>query len=134
MTTIIVAIIQVLGTIIVAAFTYLTNHKIEKIKDIRESVDSKLNENKQEILNRIDDLEKIVDQNDIDVVRNRIVSFENLCRLDKEHNGIRKYQYETAFKDVTKWKIYHEKYPKLNGEIDVAIENIEEHYKQAIFY
>ena len=90
-------------------------------------------EQHDETLERINKLEEIVDQNDIDVVRNRIVAFEQICRLDINNDSIKKYQYDTAYKDITKWEGYHEKYKHLNGEINAAIENINEHYKKAKF-
>lgn len=86
-----------------------------------------------EIGKKIDNLEKTVDQNDIDTIRSRIVAFDNLVRLDITHNQICRYQYDAIFKDITKWKSYHKKYPELNGEIDVAIENIEDNFKKANF-
>lgn len=90
-------------------------------------------EQHDETLERINKLEEIVDQNDIDVVRNRIVAFEQICRLDINNDSIKKYQYDTAYKDIDKWADYHKKYPSLNGEINMAIENINEHYKKAKF-
>jgi len=102
------------------------NDKIDKMDTLRK-------EQHKETLTKINDLEKIVDNNDIDVVRNRIVAFENLCRLDIENNSIKKYQYDTAYKDIDKWAEYHKKYPHLNGEINIAIDNINEHYKSAKF-
>lgn len=133
MESIIIAVIQVVGTIAVAIFTYLTNHKIQKISDVKEELRTELKEQHKETLTKINDLEVIVDQNDIDTVRSRIVAFENLCRLNKDHKQIKKHQFDTIFKDIDKWKQYHVKYPYLNGEIDVAIENIKEDYKEAIF-
>ncbi len=82
---------------------------------------------------RFDELTKIVDNNDIDAVRSRIVAFENLCRMDRNFNTLKKHQFKTIFKDIDKWKAYHIKYPELNGEIDIAIESIQEHYKKEIF-
>ena len=98
-----------------------------------EEMDKLRVEQHEETMTKINDLEKIVDTNDIDALRNRIVAFDNLCRLDVNNDSIKKYQYDTAYKDVDKWKEYHIKYPSLNGEIDMAIENINEHYKNAKF-
>lgn len=86
-----------------------------------------------EIGRKIDKLEKTVDQNDIDTIRSRIVAFDNLVRLDMAHNQICRYQYNAIFKDITKWRGYHKKYPELNGEIDAAIDNIEDSFKKAKF-
>ena len=102
------------------------NEKIEKMDKLRI-------EQHKETMTKINDLEKIVDQNDIDALRNRIVAFDNLCRLDTNNDSIKKYQYDTAYKDIDKWADYHDKYPSLNGEINMAIENINEHYKHAKF-
>lgn len=132
-TGIIIAIIQVLGTIIVAIFTYFTNHKIQKISDVREEIGKEMKAQHEETLEKIKNLEITVDTNDIDTVRSRIVAFDNLCRLDINYDSIALHQYKSNFKDIDKWSLYHEKYPNLNGEIDVAIENIKEHYKKATF-
>ena len=86
-----------------------------------------------DIIKGLDDLNKKVDDNDIDTIRHRIANFENLCRMDKEHNNIKKHQYIAVFKDIDKWNRYHIQYPYLNGELKVAIENIEECYKKANF-
>lgn len=82
---------------------------------------------------RFNELTKQVDFNDIDTVRARISAFDQLCRLDKNYKSIQQHQYNTVFKDIDKWAMYHRKYPELNGEINAAIENINEHYKKAIF-
>ena len=74
-----------------------------------------------------------VDKNDIRTIRHRISSFENLVRLDKDKNQLKMHQYTTAFKDIDKWNRYHLQYPELNGELKIAIKNIEEGYKNAKF-
>ena len=93
-----------------------------------------------DIKNDLNDLKKDlnslkvqVDRNDIRTIRHRISSFENLVRLDKNKNQLKLHQYATAFKDIDKWNRYHEQYPDLNGELKIAIENIEEGYKNAKF-
>ena len=111
----------------------ILDRSLEPFNKKMEEMDRNRKEQHEETLEKIADLEKIVDQNDIDALRNRIVAFDNLCRLDVNNNSIKKYQYDTAYKDVDKWKEYHLKYPTLNGEIDMAIENINEHYRNAKF-
>ena len=140
MIAIVTTTIQVIGTIIVAIFTYLANHKIQKISDVKEDIRKDMEKNRlediarhDETLRKLAEIEEIVDTNDIDVVRSRIVAFENLCRLDVKNESIKQHQYKTIFKDLDKWKIYHSKYKTLNGEIDVAIESIREHYRNAKF-
>lgn len=96
-----------------------------------DEMDKGRKEQHKETLSKISYLEEIVDTNDIDTVRSRIVAFDNLVRL--ETNQIKRYQYDTIYKDITKWKFYHKKYPELNGEIDAAIENIQESFKKAKF-
>lgn len=81
----------------------------------------------------IKSLKETVDWNDIDTVRNRISAFENLVRLDTNKNQLKKHQYITALKDIDKWKYYHTVYKNLNGEMNLAIQNIEESYKIAKF-
>ena len=53
--------------------------------------------------------------------------------LDVNNDAIKLHQYKTYYKDEDKWTMYHKKYPELNGKLDVAIENIKEHYKKAKF-
>ena len=133
---IIIVSIPVLSAIIPSILTYLTNRKISTLDNVKKEFGTTIENNKkediarhQETLDKIAELTKTVDWNDIDTVRNRIVAFDNLCRLDKKFTSIKEYQYKTYFKDEDKWKSYHEKYENLNGEIDLAIENIREHYK-----
>lgn len=133
MTAIVVASIQALATIIVAIVGWYTNHKVEKISTIKDAIRKELQEQHNETLTKIADLEKRVDDVDIAVVRNRIVAFDQLCRLDTNNDSIKKYQYDVAYKDIDIWADYHKKYPSLNGEINMAIENINEHYKNAKF-
>lgn len=128
-------IATILGIIvsIIGGIEFLALRMRKFIQKENEPIKNELKEQHKETLTKIADLEKIVDNNDIDVVRNRIVAFENLCRLDANNDSIKKYQYDTAYKDIDKWKEYHVKYPTLNGEIDIAIDNINEHYKNAKF-
>lgn len=86
-----------------------------------------------DIKKSVEELKEVVDNNDIDTIRYRISSFDNLCRLDKTHTQIQKHQYVTIFKYIDKWNNYHEKYTHLNGELKLAIKNIEECYKKAKF-
>ena len=86
-----------------------------------------------DVKEQLTELKTTVDYNDIDTIRHRIGSFENLCRLDTAHTEIKRHQYIAAFKDIDKWNKYHEKYKDLNGELMLAIENIEEAYKKAKF-
>ena len=98
-----------------------------------DELDKGRKEQHEETLKKIAELKLNIDTNDIDTVRNRICAFDNLCRLDTNYDGIKLHQYKTYFKDKDKWEHYHELYPELNGEINVAIENINEHYKKAKF-
>lgn len=86
-----------------------------------------------DIKEQLTDLQTTVDHNDIDTIRHRIASFENLCRIDNNHCDIKKHQYIAIFKDIDKWNKYHEKYKDLNGELKLAIKNIEESYRKAKF-
>ena len=101
-------------------------------KRIDETIENN-NKNHNETKAQVEELKRIVDFNDIDAVRNRIVAFENLCRLDVNNDSIKLHQYKTYYKDEDKWAMYHKKYPELNGEINTAIESINEHYKKAKF-
>lgn len=134
---IIIVSIPVLSAVIPSILTYITNRKISTLDNVKKDFEEKIEKNRQEYiirhqetLDKFDELTKIVDWNDIDTLRNRIVAFDNLCRLDKNFKSIKEYQYKTYFKDEDKWILYHQKYPELNGEINLAIENIREHYKK----
>ena len=109
----------------------ILDNSLEPFNKKIEEMDKNRKEQHNETLSKIKDLEKIVDTNDIDTVRSRIVAFDNIVRL--ETSQIKRYQYDTIFKDITKWEIYHKKYPELNGEINAAIENIQEAFKKAKF-
>ena len=130
---VIIALIQAGATVLVAVFTWFTNHKIQSLKKIKEEMRIELKDQHKETLEKIAELERRTDEIDIAVVRNRIVAFDNICRLDIENNGIKMYQYKTFFKDEDIWKEYHIKYPTLNGEIDEAIKNIHKHFESAKF-
>lgn len=111
----------------------ILNKSLEPFNKRIDDMDMQRKVQHQETLVKINDLETRIDEVDIAVVRNRIVSFENLCRLDVNNDNIKLYQYKTFFKDEDKWKEYHVKYPTLNGEIDEAIKNIHKHYENASF-
>lgn len=84
----------------------------------------------KDIMVKLHYLEAKVDMNDVDTIRNRILANETLIRKG-EH--LKLYQYQSIFKDIDKWRAYHEDYPELNGMIDVAIDNIIEAYKKEKF-
>ena len=134
---IIIVSIPVLSAIVPSILTYLTNRKIRTLDNVKKEFETKMETNRQEdiarhqeTLDKIAELSETVDWNDINTVKNRIVAFDNLCRLDKKITSIETYQFKTYFGDEDKWKSYHKKYPELNGEIDLAIENIRNHYKK----
>lgn len=104
-----------------------------EIQKLLEPFNKRIDETIENNNKRFDALDKKVDNNDIYVVRRSISAFDNLCRLDINNNAIQKHQYNTAYLDIDKWAYYHKLYPELNGEINDAIENIKEHYKNAKF-
>lgn len=81
-------------------------------------------------LDKIEALERKVEDNDIDTVRNRILANESLIRKG-EH--LKRYQYISLMKDIDKWNAYHLIRPELNGLLKIAIQNIEEAYKNEKF-
>ena len=107
--------------------------KFSPLKWIGKRVNSDINKKINKIEEDLSDLRKTTDMNDIGALRSRICNFNNLCRLDTNHDQIEKHQYTVAFHDIDKWNEYHAKYKNLNGELKVAIENIEESYKMAKF-
>ena len=124
----IVEILGLLGVII-----EITPIKFSPLKWIGNRFNSDIKKELENVKKDLNQLQTDVDYNDIGTIRNRISNFDCLCRLDTEHNQIEQHQYVTAFKDINKWEKYHEKYEDLNGELKIAIENINEHYKKAIF-
>ena len=129
MTGIVVALINLAGTI----FVFFANKKISKLKDLEKRIDQRMKDNDSKLQLQINEVRKAVDNVNIGNIRSRIVTFDNICRLDIDHNSIQRHQYNAIFKDIDEWAKYHEIYPELNGEINVAIENINEHFKCAKF-
>lgn len=129
MTTIIVALINLAGTI----FVFFANKKISKLKDLEKRIDQRMKDNDFKLQLQINEVRKAVDNVNIGNIRARIVTFDNICRLDVDHKSIQRHQYNAIFKDIDEWAKFHEIYPELNGEINVAIDNIKEHFKEAIF-
>lgn len=84
----------------------------------------------RDLFNKLDDLDKKIDQADIDNIRTRILDYDARIRKGEV---IKQYQYKAIFKDIDKWVLYHEKYKDLNGMIDAAIENITQHFKEDPF-
>ena len=121
-------ILAVLGVVV-----EITPIKFSPLKWIGNKINGDIKKELQEVKKDIKKLEYDADQRDIGTLRNRISSFENLCRLDVEHTQLKQHQYVTAFKDIDKWNEYHNKYKDLNGELKIAIENIEQAYKTAKF-
>lgn len=76
---------------------------------------------------RLDNLERKVDEIDIETIRNRILNSE--ARLRKGETFSEK-QWENLYCDITKWNDYHKTYENLNGFLKVTIENIDEYYKK----
>lgn len=76
---------------------------------------------------KLDKLEQIVDCNDIDTVRSRIIANDKLLCSGEVFSQD---QWNSLYKDIEKWDKYHEKYPDLNGIIKITIEHIEECYKE----
>ena len=108
-------------------------NQLKPFNERMDKIDKDRKEQHEETMEQIAKLDKKVDNNDIDVVRGRIVAFEQLCRLDVNNDNIKLHQYKTYYKDEDKWAWYHKSYPELNGEINSAIESINEHYKKAKF-
>lgn len=107
--------------------------KFSPIKWLGNRFNSDIKKELEDVKKDIKQLKVEADYREIGTLRNRISSFDALCRLDVNHNQLEKHQYITAFKDIDKWDKYHETYKDLNGELRMAIENIQNHYKEAKF-
>lgn len=98
-------------------------------KRINEDIKKEINTLKKDV----SELKKTTDYCDIGTIRSRISNFDLLVRKDINLDTLERHQYITALKDIDKWNKYHLKYPSLNGELKLAIENIEDSYKRATF-
>lgn len=107
--------------------------KFSPIKWLGNRFNSDIKKELEDVKKDIKQLKVEADYREIGTLRNRISSFDALCRLDVNHDQLEKHQYITAFKDIDKWDKYHETYKDLNGELRMAIENIQNHYKEAKF-
>ena len=107
--------------------------KFSPIKWLGNRFNSDIKKELEDVKKDIKQLKVEADYREIGTLRNRISSFDALCRLDVNHDQLEKHQYVTAFKDIDKWDKYHETYKDLNGELRMAIENIQNHYKEAKF-
>lgn len=107
--------------------------KFSPIKWLGNRFNSDIKKELEDVKKDIKQLKVEADYREIGTLRNRISSFDALCRLDVNNNQLEKHQYVTAFKDIDKWNKYHEIYKDLNGELRMAIENIQNHYKEAKF-
>lgn len=129
MTAIIVALINLSGTV----FIYFANRKVSKLKNLKIEIEQEMKDMSSLLQKQINETKRAIDDVNIGNIRARIVTFDNMCRLDKENNKIQKHQYDAIYKDIDEWVYFHQIYPELNGEINVAIENINEHFKDAQF-
>ena len=134
------ALTTLLGLVIPSILTGSTNKKIKTLDSVKKDFEDKMEANRQEdiarhqeTLDKLAELEKNTDKNDIDTIRVRMSSFGNLCRIDYNNDGISKEQYISFFKDEDKWNKYHKKYPDLNGELKVLIKYVHDHYEKAKF-
>lgn len=107
--------------------------KFSPVKWLGNRFNSDIKKELEDVKKDIKQLKVEADYREIGTLRNRISSFDALCRLDVSHDQLEKHQYITAFKDIDKWDKYHETYKDLNGELRMAIENIQNHYKAAKF-
>ena len=98
-----------------------------------DKIDRDRKEQHEETMQLIAKVRKENDMGIIDALISRIDAFDMLCRTDINFDIIQLHQYDNIFIDIQKWNDYHIKYPELNGKLDVAIENIKEHYKKAKF-
>lgn len=119
-----------LGLVLLGMIVEITPVKISPLAYIGRKLNKTLNDKIDTMNTKVDNLETHVDKIEIDTIRNRILSYDALIRKGEK---LKRYQYESVFKDVNLWTNYHSKYVELNGMIDVAIENIREAYKNETF-
>lgn len=112
-----------IGILIISIFVEIAPIKLNPISSLGKLLNKSVND-------KLEKLEHKVDDNDIDAVRSRILANEALIRKG-EH--LKRYQYISLFKDIDKWNAYHLIRPELNGLLKMAIQNIEEAYKNEKF-
>lgn len=113
-----------IGIIVFCMLIEITPIKINPIAYIGKLLNKHTND-------KLDNLEKIVDNNDIDTVRSRILANDKLLAMGET---FREDEWNSLYKDIEKWNKYHEKYPELNGIIKLTIEHIEECYKEQHYH
>lgn len=107
------------GLLVLGMLVEITPIKLSPLNYIGKHLNKSTND-------RLDRLEKKVDWNDIDTIRNRIIANEALLRKGEVFT---EKQWENVYKDINKWINYHDTYKDLNGFLKVVIENIDTHYK-----
>ena len=107
------------GLLVLGMLVEITPIKLSPLNYIGKHLNKSTND-------RLDRLEKKVDWNDIDTIRNRIIANEALLRKGEVFT---EKQWENVYKDISKWINYHDTYKDLNGFLRVVIENIDTHYK-----
>ncbi len=107
------------GLLVLGMLVEITPIKLSPLNYIGKHLNKSTND-------RLDRLEKKVDWNDIDTIRNRIIANEALLRKGEVFT---EKQWENVYKDISKWISYHDTYKDLNGFLKVVIENIDTHYK-----
>lgn len=104
--------------------------KIDELAENQKVLNNTMDINHKDLRNKISEVRKKVDMNDIDTIRTRILDSESLLRKGEQFT---KTQWESLYKDIQKWNNYHKDYKDLNGFLKVAIENIDEMYKNAVY-
>lgn len=128
-----------LGIIILGTLVEITPVKINPIswfgRHFNRDIDDKLknfqdtyNQNHEEVVTKLNETNERIDMNDIADIRTRIASIATIIKTGGE---ITEDQFNCVFKDIDKWNKYHEKYPDLNGIVNVSIEIIKEAYKRS---
>lgn len=107
------------GLLVLGMLVEITPIKLSPLNYIGKHLNKSTND-------RLDRLEKKVDWNDIDTIRNRIIANEALLRKGEVFT---EKQWENLYCDISKWTAYHDSYKDLNGFLKVIIENVDEHYK-----
>lgn len=90
-----------------------------------------------DIKNELRTVNMKIDVNDFQARRNRVLSFDMLIRKNVKYRPSR-YDYENIFDDIEKLKKYKDELKNnyniiTNGELKIAIDNIEDKYKNEVF-
>ncbi len=83
----------------------------------------------KKVMVKIDELERTIDENEIENLRRAILEFANSCQNDTKHS---QEQFNQVFKDNEKYHRLLDKYNLTNGRVDSDFKYIEDIYQECL--